>query len=164
MINLELELERVDEIIEKNLSEHKKQEKSPLIPVLQDIQKIYGWLPEQALIRASRKLKVPTIELYGVASFYNEFRLKPLGDYHIVVCTGTACHVRGAPLLLSELERSLGVEEGEVTPDQKFSLEGARCVGTCAVAPVIIVNGKYHGNMDKKKLNKLIEELQEGGE
>jgi len=161
---LELELERVDEIIEKNLSEHKKQEKSPLIPVLQDIQKIYGWLPEQALIRASRKLKVPTIELYGVASFYNEFRLKPLGDYHIVVCTGTACHVRGAPLLLSELERSLGVEEGEVTPDQKFSLEGARCVGTCAVAPVIIVNGKYHGNMDKKKLNKLIEELQEGGE
>ncbi len=161
---MELELERVDEIIEKNLSEHKKQEKSPLIPVLQDIQKIYGWLPEQALIRASRKLKVPTIELYGVASFYNEFRLKPLGDYHIVVCTGTACHVRGAPLLLSELERSLGVEEGEVTPDQKFSLEGARCVGTCAVAPVIIVNGKYHGNMDKKKLNKLIEELQEGGE
>ena len=161
---MELELERVDEIIEKNLSEHKKQEKSPLIPVLQDIQKIYGWLPEQALIRASRKLKVPTIELYGVASFYNEFRLKPLGDYHIVVCTGTACHVRGAPLLISELERSLGVEEGEVTPDQKFSLEGARCVGTCAVAPVIIVNGKYHGNMDKKKLNKLIEELQEGGE
>jgi len=161
---LELELERVDEIIEKNISEHKKQEKSPLIPVLQDIQKIYGWLPEQALVRASNKLKVPTIELYGVASFYNEFRLKPLGDYHIVVCTGTACHVRGAPLLISELERSLGVEEGEVTPDQKFSLEGARCVGTCAVAPVIIVNGKYHGNMDKKKLNKLIEELQEGGE
>ncbi len=161
---MELELERVDEIIEKNISEHKKQEKSPLIPVLQDIQKIYGWLPEQALVRASNKLKVPTIELYGVASFYNEFRLKPLGDYHIVVCTGTACHVRGAPLLISELERSLGVEEGEVTPDQKFSLEGARCVGTCAVAPVIIVNGKYHGNMDKKKLNKLIEELQEGGE
>ena len=161
---MELELERVDEIIEKNMSDQKTQKKSPLIPVLQDIQKIYGWLPEQALIRASRKLNVPTIELYGVASFYNEFRLKPLGDYHIVVCTGTACHVRGAPLLLSELERSLGIEEGEVTPDQKFSLEGARCVGTCAVAPVIIVNGEYHGNMDKKKLNELIEELQEGGE
>lgn len=161
---MDLELERVDEIIEKNISEHEKQEKSPLIPVLQDIQKIYGWLPEQALVRASRKLSVPTIELYGVASFYNEFRLKPLGDYHIVVCTGTACHVRGAPLLLSELERSLGIAEGEVTPDRKFSLEGARCVGTCAVAPVIIVNGEYHGNMDKKKLNNLIEELQEGGE
>ncbi len=161
---MDLELERVDEIIEKNKSEHEKQEKSPLIPVLQDIQTIYGWLPEQALVRASRKLNVPTIELYGVASFYEQFRLKPLGDYHIVVCTGTACHVRGAPLLMSELERNLGIAEGEVTPDQKFSLEGARCVGTCAVAPVIIINGEYHGNMDKKKLGQLIEELKEGGE
>ncbi len=161
---MDLELERVDEIIEKNISEHETQEKSPLIPVLQDIQTIYGWLPEQALVRASRKLKVPSIELYGVASFYEQFRLKPLGDYHIVVCTGTACHVRGAPLLMSELERNLGIAEGEVTPDQKFSLEGARCVGTCAVAPVIIVNGEYHGNMDKKKLGQLIEELKEGGE
>ncbi|SDL50067.1 complex I 24 kDa subunit family protein [Halarsenatibacter silvermanii] len=161
---MDLELERVDEIIEKNRSEHKTQEKSPLIPVLQDIQTIYGWLPEQALVRASRKLNVPSIELYGVASFYEQFRLKPLGDYHIVVCTGTACHVRGAPLLMSELERNLGIAEGEVTPDQKFSLEGARCVGTCAVAPVIIVNGEYHGNMDKKKLGQLIEELKEGGE
>ena len=98
-----------------------------------------------------------------MASFYNEFRLKPLGKYHIVVCTGTACHVRGAPLLISELERMLGINTGEVTPDEMFSLEDARCVGTCAVAPVIIVDGEYHGKATKKEIQNLVKELREEG-
>ncbi len=155
---MELELERVDEIVEKNKEEAQK--KSPLIPVLQDIQKTYGWLPEEAMKRAARKLGVSLASLSGVASFYNEFRLKPLGENHIVVCTGTACHVRGAPLLVAELERNLDIKVGQVTEDQKFSLETARCVGSCAVAPVILVNGEFHGNMTKKKISDLITELE----
>ncbi len=157
------ELKAIDNIIEKNKTS-RDQQKSPLLPVLQDIQKFYGWLPEKALIRASQKLSVPLVSLYGIASFYNEFRLKPLGEYHIVVCTGTACHVRGAPLLVSELERTLGIQVGEVTPDQNFSLETARCVGTCAVAPVIIVDGEYHGKISKKEIQELVEELRKEGE
>ncbi len=155
---MELELERVDEIVEKNKEEAQK--KSPLIPVLQEIQNTYGWLPEEAMKRAARKLGVSLASLSGVASFYNEFRLKPLGENHIVVCTGTACHVRGAPLLVAELERNLDIEVGQVTVDQKFSLETARCVGSCAVAPVILVNGEFHGNMTKKKISDLINELE----
>ncbi len=157
------ELKAIDNIIEKNKTS-RDQQKSPLLPVLQDIQKFYGWLPEKALIRASQKLSVPLVSLYGIASFYNEFRLKPLGEYHIVVCTGTACHVRGAPLLVSELERTLGIQVGEVTPDQSFSLETARCVGTCAVAPVIIVDGEYHGKISKKEIQELVKELRKEGE
>ncbi len=156
---MELELERVDEIVEKNKEEAQK--KSPLIPVLQEIQNTYGWLPEEAMKRAARKLGVSLAILSGVASFYNEFRLKPLGENHIVVCTGTACHVRGAPLLVAELERNLDIKVGQVTEDQKYSLETARCVGSCAVAPVILVNGEFHGNMTKKKISDLInDELQ----
>ena len=155
---MELELERVDEIVEKNKEEAQK--KSPLIPVLQEIQNTYGWLPEEAMKRAARKLGVSLASLSGVASFYNEFRLKPLGENHIVVCTGTACHVRGAPLLVAELERNLDIKVGQVTENQKFSLETARCVGSCAVAPVILVNGEFHGNMTKKKISDLINELE----
>ncbi|WP_270452305.1 complex I 24 kDa subunit family protein [Halonatronomonas betaini] len=158
------EAKSIDNIIKKNKEIAKKQNRSPLLPVLQDIQKFYGWLPEKALIRASQELSVPLVSLYGVASFYNEFRLKPLGKYHFVVCTGTACHVRGAPLLISELERMLGINTGEVTPDEMFSLEDARCVGTCAVAPVIIVDGEYHGKATKKEIQSLVKELREEGE
>lgn len=155
---MDLELERVDEIIEANTKDSSN--KSPLIPVLQDIQTTFGWLPDEAMKRASDQLGISLAKLSGVASFYNEFRLKPLGENHIVVCTGTACHVRGAPMLVSELERNLNIEVGEVTSDQKFSLETARCVGSCAVAPVILVNGEFYGNMTKKKISELIEELE----
>jgi len=155
---LELELDRVDEIVEEYAN--KGNDKSPMIPVLQDIQTTYGWLPEDALIRASKLMGVSLAKLSGVATFYNEFRLKPLGENHIVVCTGTACHVRGAPMLIEELERNLGIEAGGVTEDRKFSFEGARCVGSCAVAPVVVINGEFHGNMTKKKITEAIEELE----
>ncbi len=156
---MEVELDKVKDIVEENIG--KKEDKSPLVPILQDIQTTYGWLPEDAMVKASELMDVSLADLTGVATFYNEFRLKPLGDYHIVVCMGTACHVRGAPLLLSELERNLGIEVGEVTPDKKFSLETVRCVGTCAVAPVILVNGEFHGNMTKNKISDLVERLRE---
>ncbi len=155
------ELKAIDNIIEKNKAA-KDKNRSPLLTVLQDIQDFYGWLPEKALIRTSQKLSVPLVSLFGLASFYNEFRLKPLGKYHIVVCTGTACHVRGAPLLVAELERIIGIKTGEVSPDQTFSLETARCIGTCAIAPVVIVDGEYHGNMTKKEIQTLVNKLKGG--
>lgn len=154
----------IDNIIEKYKNKklkNKDKTQSVLLPVLQDIQKVYGWLPEKALIRTSQELSVPLVSLYGIASFYNEFRLKPLGKYHVVVCTGTACHVRGASLLVSELERMLGIKAGEVTPDQMFSLETARCIGACAVAPVIIIDSEYHGNVTKKEIKSIMNELKE---
>ncbi|MFW6382165.1 MAG: NAD(P)H-dependent oxidoreductase subunit E [Bacillota bacterium] len=154
----------INNIIDKfknKKSRDKDKTQSVLLPVLQDIQKVYGWLPEKTLIRTSQELSVPLVSLYGIASFYNEFRLKPLGKYHIVVCTGTACHVRGAGLLVSELERMLGIKAGEVTPDQMFSLETARCIGACAVAPVIIIDGEYHGNVTKKEIKSIMNELKE---
>lgn len=154
----------IDNIIDKYKNKKLKDKdktQSVLLPVLQDIQKVYGWLPEKALIKTSQELSVPLVSLYGIASFYNEFRLKPLGKYHIVVCTGTACHVRGASLLVSELERTLGIKAGEVTPDQMFSLETARCIGACAVAPVIIIDGEYHGNVTKKEIKSIMNELKE---
>lgn len=154
----------IDNIIDKYKNKKLKDKdktQSVLLPVLQDIQKVYGWLPEKALISTSQELSVPLVSLYGIASFYNEFRLKPLGKYHIVVCTGTACHVRGASLLVSELERMLGIKAGEVTPDQMFSLETARCIGACAVAPVIIIDGEYHGNVTKKEIKSIMNELKE---
>ncbi len=157
-MEVEFEEEKVDEIVEKYSRGDEK--KSPLIPVLQDIQLTYGWLPEKAMVRASELMDTSLAQLSGVATFYNEFRLKPLGENHIVVCTGTACHVRGAPMLIEELERNLGIEAGGVTEDRKFSFEGARCVGSCAVAPVVVVNGEFHGNMTKKKISEIIDELE----
>jgi len=158
---VETNMEKADKIINKNLSwlENKR---SPVMPVLHEIQQEFGWLPEKVLIRASRKLKIPLIELYGIASFYNEFRLNPLGENHIVVCTGTACHVRGAAAVLDELKRQLGIDEGEVTPDMKFSLDTAGCVGACAIAPVLTVNEEYYGGLTKKDISSFIEELKKG--
>ncbi len=148
----------VEEIVKKH--QENSEDKIPsLIPILQDIQDNYGWLPEQAFNIASNMLDIPLVNLYGVATFYNEFRLNPIGDYHISVCMGTACHVQGAPLILSELERNLGIKAGEITPDEKFSLETASCFGCCAVAPVIKINDKYHGKMTRKEAADLIEKL-----
>ena len=157
-----MDVKKISQIIEKHQTE--SEEKTPsLIPILQDIQDEYGWLPEQAFNITSRKLGIPLVNLYGLATFYNEFRLTPIGDYHIAVCTGTACHVKGAPRILAELERQLGIKAGEVTPDQKYSLETASCFGCCAVAPVIKVNERFYGDFSQKKAAALIKELDEGG-
>ncbi|MFW6269471.1 MAG: NADH-quinone oxidoreductase subunit NuoE [Bacillota bacterium] len=154
-----MDFDRVDKIIDK-YREKSGDKIPPLIPILQDIQEEYGWLPEQAFNKASSKLDIPLVNLYGVATFYNEFRLNPVGEYHITVCMGTACHVQGAPTVLAEFERKLGINAGEITPDKKFSLETASCFGCCAVAPVIMINEEYRGKMTKKKAASMIEELE----
>ncbi|MFW5985448.1 MAG: NADH-quinone oxidoreductase subunit NuoE [Halanaerobiaceae bacterium] len=157
-----MNFEKVEEIILK-YSENNGDKIPALIPILQDIQDEYGWLPEQAFVKTSQLLDIPLVNLYGVATFYNEFRLKPIGKYHISVCMGTACHVQGAPDILAEIERKLGITAGDITPDEMFSLETASCFGCCAVAPVIMINEEYQGKMTKKKVSSLLEDLQEKG-
>ena len=127
-----------------------------LIAVLQDIQEHYHYLSEENIQEVAEKLHIPVSQAYSVATFYNAFSLKPKGEYIIQVCMGTACHVRGAPLIVEELERQLGIKRGDTTEDGKFSLETVNCVGACALGPVMTINGEYHGHLNPSKVKKIL--------
>ena len=127
-----------------------------LVSVLQDLQLAYRYLPPPALELAARALGVPLARVYGVATFYKAFSLTPRGDKIVRVCTGTACHIRGAPLILGELTTRLGLKPGGTTEDLKFSLEAVNCVGACALAPVVVVNETAHGNMTVTRARRLV--------
>ena len=139
--------------------EGRRSQPNQLIEVLQDIQKNYVYISKEAMQIASQGLGVPLIEVYRVASFYKAFRLKPSGKNVLTMCMGTACHVRGARLLLDQATGQLGVKQGEVTPDGLFSIEHVNCVGACALGPIISESGSYHHHMTPAKLRKLIETL-----
>ncbi len=128
-----------------------------LIEVLQDIQEAEGYLPAEALKTVSEDLGVPQIEVYRVANFYKAFSLSPRGRHVITVCTGTACHVRGAPRMLDETLGQLSVGPGETTEDGMFTLESVNCLGACALGPVVVLDGVYHDHMGPGKLRKLIQ-------
>ena len=113
-----------------------------LIQLLQRMQERLGYLPPEAMEAISRHLRIPEATVYGVATFYNQFRFWPPGKHVIRVCMGTACQVRGARIILEHWERRLGISEGETTPDRRFSLERVACVGCCALAPVVVVDGR----------------------
>ena len=128
-----------------------------LIAVLQDIQEHYHYLSEENLLAVAETLQVPVHQVYSVATFYNAFSLKPKGEHVVQVCMGTACHVRGSPRILEELERRLGIPSGETTDDKLFSLETVNCLGACALGPIIVVDGQYHGNMITTQVAKVID-------
>lgn len=130
-----------------------------LIEVLQDVQESYGYIPEEAMREISKTLGVPLIDVYRVASFYKAFKLKPSGKYVITICNGTACHVRGAQLLLDQAVSQLGIKPGEVTDDGMFSIEHVNCLGACALGPIASENGSYHHHMTPAKLRKFINSL-----
>ena len=130
-----------------------------LIEVLQDVQESYGYIPEEAMREISKTLGVHLIEVYRVASFYKAFKLKPSGKYVITICNGTACHVRGAQLLLDQAVSQLGIRPGEVTDDGRFSIEYVNCLGACALGPIASENGSYHHHMTPAKLRKFINSL-----
>ena len=130
-----------------------------LIEVLQDVQEIYGYIPEEAIKEISKTLGVPLIEIYRVASFYKAFKLKPSGKYIIKICNGTACHVRGSKLLLDQAVSQLGIQPGEVTEDGLFSIECVNCLGACALGPIASENGSYHHHMTPARLRKFIENI-----
>lgn len=138
---------------------HASQEHGSLVMLLQDIQEQYGYLPPEALKDAGRRLDVSLSRLYGLATFYRSFSLEPRGRHEIWICTGTACHVRGAATILAHLQRQLGVDSGETTDDGFATLVGVNCLGACALGPVMVVDGKYHGKMTVAKTNDVLDEL-----
>ena len=137
----------------------RRSQPNQLIEVLQDVQKNYDYISKEAMQIVSQGLGVPLMEVYRVASFYKAFRLKPSGKNVLTMCMGTACHVRGARLLLDQATGQLGVKPGEVTTDGLFSIEHVNCVGACALGPIVKENGSYHHHMTPGKLRKLIESL-----
>lgn len=129
-----------------------------LIPVLQEAQKSFGWLGTDTLHYVAERLRVPWAEVYGVASFYAQFYLEPRGENMIRVCTGTACHVRGAEAILNALAQTLGISPGGTTEDKEFSLERVACLGACGLAPVVMINEEAHGRMAPEQAVGLIGE------
>lgn len=126
--------------------------KSSLISILQDIQAINRWLPQETLKYISEKMEIPLIDVYSLVTFYKSFSLKPRGKHIVTVCSGTACHVRGGPKVLLEIENQLDIIVDETTPDKNFTLETVRCLGACALGPLMVVDKKYYGQMNPKKV------------
>ena len=143
--------------------EGRRSQPNQLIEVLQDVQENYGYISEEAMRDVASELGLPLMEVYRVASFYKAFKLKPCGRNHLIMCMGTACHVRGARLLLEQAVGQFGVSPGEVTADGLFSVENVNCLGTCALGPIVRENGTFHHHMTPGKLRKLIETLQHQG-
>ena len=129
-----------------------------LISVLEDIQDEYNYLPEEALREVALKMRIPLRDVYGVSTFYNAFRLKPCGKHIINVCQGTACHVRGGKRVLDKIENLLDIKAGENTKDMQFTLETVNCLGACALGPVMVVDGKYSGNMNPAKVESVLKQ------
>ncbi|MBU1096076.1 MAG: NADH-quinone oxidoreductase subunit NuoE [Ignavibacteriae bacterium HGW-Ignavibacteriae-2] len=135
---------------------YSKGDKSSLIPLLQDTQDKFGYLPETELNDISDFLNIPLSSIYGVATFYNQFRLTPLGKNVIRVCRGTACHVKNSVNILQALETELKIKAGETTRDKFFTIETVACIGACSIAPVISVNDEYYGRLTVKEIPKII--------
>ncbi|MFY9637725.1 MAG: NADH-quinone oxidoreductase subunit NuoE [Methanobacterium sp.] len=134
-------------------------DKSEIISILQDIQSNMGYLPEQAIIEVSKFTGVPESEIYGVATFYTQFRFLPVGKKHIMVCKGTACHVKGATHIIEGIERHLGIKEGEVTFDLEYSLESVGCLGCCALAPCAMINGEVESNLTLRDVKRIFSRM-----
>jgi NADH:ubiquinone oxidoreductase subunit E len=128
-----------------------------LIPILQDVQNQLGYSSEEAVNRIAEYLELSPNDVYGVATFYSQFRFHPAGRHHMKVCMGTACHVRRSAMILEALERKLGIAPGETTTDREYSLESVACFGSCALAPVVVLDDKVYGRMTTRKTEKLIE-------
>jgi NADH-quinone oxidoreductase subunit E len=133
-----------------------EKQRGNLIPILQMVQSKLAYLPPEALKMVSQHLRIPESEVYGVATFYNQFRFHPPGKHPIKVCLGTACHVRAGDIILENFERKLEISDGETTPDREFSIERVACVGCCALAPVAIIDETVHGHMAPSKVEGLL--------
>jgi len=148
---------------EKTIEEHLDEilssyhgDKEELIPILQQVQQVFGYLPEPALKRIARFLKLPESTVFGVGTFYAQFKLVPTGRNIIRVCRGTACHVRGGARILRDVEKNLGIKPGESTSDLEYALETVACIGACALAPTMVVNNKTYGQMTTKKATEVL--------
>ncbi len=150
------DLEKMAKIIKEY-----KSKKASLVSLLQDINTTYNYLPENILRYASQELDIPLSLIYRMATFYNAFSLKPVGRYLIKVCVGTTCHVKGSSMIVSALERELGIKTGETTDDMNFTLETVACLGCCGLAPVMMVGENIHGKLTQARILKIIEQYRE---
>lgn len=141
----------------------RKEQPGCLMPVLQQAQEIYGYLPIEVQAIVAEGLGISLSEVYGVATFYSQFRLNPKGIYRISICLGTACYVKGAAKVLEAVERKLGIQVGECTPDGLFSLESCRCVGACGLAPVMMINDEVFGRMTPEQVPVILEDYARRG-
>ena len=142
---------RLREIIEKY-----KSVPGAVMPVLQQAQEVYGYLPIEVQKIIAEGLDVPLSEIYGVTTFYSQFSLNPKGKYEIRICLGTACYVKGSGNIMQKMEEELGIQDGGITADGKFSLDSVRCIGACGLAPAMVVNGEVYGRMTADKIHDII--------
>ena len=148
--------DRLSEILKKY-----GKDKSQLVSILQDIQSEYNYLPRQALEKLGRKMDIPQSQIYSMATFFRAFSLKKRGKHIVNVCLGTACHVRGAELILESLERQLGISRGQTTQDLNFTLESVNCMGCCATGPVVKIGEEYFGHMTNDKVEPMLKKYRE---
>jgi len=151
-LNQDIDLSRVDSIVEPYLGR-----KEMVIPILQKVQEDFGYLPRPAMEHVATRMHIPLSRLYGVTTFYAQFKLKPRGRNIIRVCKGTACHIQGSPKISERIEETLDVESGETTDDLRFTLEEVACIGCCALAPVIMVNDDPHGRLTPDKVKEILD-------
>ncbi len=146
----------------KSLLEGYESKPSSLIPLLQDAQETYGYLPRNVIEKIADFLHLSVSKVYGVATFYAQFRFEPLGDHMIRVCHGTACHVKGADKIGEAIENELGIETGETTEDGTFTLERVACLGCCSLAPVMMIDDTAHGDLTREKAKEIVDDYREG--
>lgn len=143
------------------MDRYKGASREALIPMLQDVQDLIGYLPKSAVTQVASFLNLPTSKVYGVATFYNQFRFDPVGKFHIQVCRGTACHVKGSARVLEAIQRELNIKAGQTTRDGVFSLEIVSCIGACGLAPAVCVSGKVHARVNPDEIKSLLKQYKE---
>lgn len=149
-----LDFDVIDEVAHKH-----NVEPGAVIPVLQEIQGTYGYVPPAAIQRIADNMNVPASEIYGIVTFYAQFRLEPLGKYLIKVCHGTACHLCGADMVAEVLAQAIGTKEGETSEDGLFTVERVACIGCCSLAPCMMINGEAYGRLTPEAVGKIINEI-----
>jgi NADH-quinone oxidoreductase subunit E len=161
-MELVLDFPKVESIVETytqkvdRLIDSYTDKKEQLISLLQDIEAEFNYLPRDVLVTVSQRLDIPLSQVFSVATFFRAFSLKPRGRHLMTVCLGTACHVRGGARILQKLERDLGVKAGGTTEDLKFTVETARCLGACAMGPLVVVDGKYEGQVNPDRVDRIL--------
>jgi len=146
---------KIDEIIEKQNNTDRRD----LLDVLQEIQEVEGYLSEEAIIKTSKFFKLASAKIYGIASFYDQFKFLPQGKYHIRVCNGTACHLSDTAGIRKELEKLLKIQHGQCTRDGKYSIEYVPCLGACGLSPVLSINGNYYSSVKSVEIKEMLENI-----
>jgi NADH-quinone oxidoreductase subunit E len=145
------------ELLDKILASMPNAGPNDLVPILQQVQKAYGYLPKSILMAVSDRTGISASQIYGVATFYEQFYLEPHGRHTIRCCRGTACHVRGSTNIINAIQQALGIEPNETTEDMRYTFETVACLGTCFLAPVMMINNDYYGHLNARKIKSILE-------